>query len=156
MITRDSCALDRANFQAAQTLLTEAKAEFETIRRGHWGPGWYEIIVVRPTPAGRQCLEKLESRLEDYPVLDEDLWSELETEDACEAWSAYAESEFVGWLVEKHGLSESTVEFLESHTIPVVEYETVGPEIHFERGYRAYEDRSAVADLLLTMRRDPI
>ena len=87
--TRDSGPLDESNFQSASESLAEADpdgADYEVHRFGHWGPGWYEIIIVRPeTPAAR-CAADLASALENYPVLDDDDHSERELKDAEETW----------------------------------------------------------------------
>jgi len=59
----------------------------EVHRFGHWGPGWIEIILVDPGhyhtlwTAG-----EIVCSLADYPVLDEEDWSEREFEAAGETW----------------------------------------------------------------------
>lgn len=87
--TRDSLALERANFDAAYRSLVAVDLQgedHEVHRFGHWGPGWYEIILVRPNSRAYHEAVRLQASLQDYCALDEDLWSEYEWSDANEAW----------------------------------------------------------------------
>lgn len=84
--TRDSGPFELSNFQAALDLLGGESETVEVHRFGHWGPGWFEIIIVKPdSKAHTQALE-IEKRLEDYPVLDEEDFSRREWEDMQETW----------------------------------------------------------------------
>lgn len=70
---RDSGALDKSNFQVATDWLKAHGEDAYTIHRfGHWGCGWYEVLVVNSTNADA-CneAEKLLSALDGYPVLDD-------------------------------------------------------------------------------------
>lgn len=84
--TRDSGCLDRANFDA--TLVSLGKTESVEVHRfGHWGPGWFEIILIDPTNTKAVAIaEDIERGLADYPVVDEMLLSEYEWEEAIEVW----------------------------------------------------------------------
>lgn len=84
--TRDSGALERSNFKACEGMLEAAGLVYELHRFGHWGPGWYEILIIKPSDCARAFLEDLEKRLADYPVLDEDGMSEEEAEEAGDTW----------------------------------------------------------------------
>jgi hypothetical protein len=84
--TRDSEALDRVNFAAALSILGGEGEDVEVHRFGHWGPGWYEVIIVRPGTEAAKGAEDIAARLEDYPVLDEDELSREEWEEACAMW----------------------------------------------------------------------
>ena len=83
--TRDSEALDRANFQAALESLGGESETVEVHRFGHWGPGWFEIVIVSPERVAE--VEAIEARLDGCPVLDEELFSRLEDEDCETTWS---------------------------------------------------------------------
>lgn len=85
MQTRDSEALDRSNFAVAQRILEDAGVDYQVHRFGHWGPGWFEILVVEPTPTGLKVAGEIACALADYPVLDEMHLSELECEEESEA-----------------------------------------------------------------------
>ena len=97
--TRDSGVLERSNFQAALALLGGGSESVEVHRFGHWGPGWYEIIIVAPSLIDKA--QEIEDRLNDYPILDEDLHSRLEDEECEQVWSnSYDEAKRVEYLRE--------------------------------------------------------
>lgn len=93
--TRDSGPLETSNFAAARAILDEAGADYIVHSFGHWGPGWFEIIVVEPTPIGLAAAGDIACRLADYPILDEDDFSARECEDADESWSSWGHRAFV-------------------------------------------------------------
>lgn len=88
--SRDSDALERANFQAAYAALphgNEAGDEpsVQIVREGHWAVGWVEWIAIHPSDAEALSIARqLCKRANDYPVLDEELFSRIEDE-YCEA-----------------------------------------------------------------------
>lgn len=52
------------------------------VRESHWAVGWIEWIAIHESDKGALAkAEELFERLDDYPVLDEDKWSERETEE---------------------------------------------------------------------------
>jgi hypothetical protein len=84
MQTRDSGPLDESNFAAALRILGGESETVEVHRFGHWGPGWFEIIIAAPELADK--VDEIEASLADYPVLDESDYSEREWEKASEWW----------------------------------------------------------------------
>jgi hypothetical protein len=91
--TRDSGALDESNFE---TVLADLGGESDTVevhRFGHWGPGWFEIILCHPSMADR--LEEWSRALENYPVADESDLSRREWEEAEEGWDNYGRSDLI-------------------------------------------------------------
>lgn len=95
--TRDSGALQQSNFAVA---LRELGGESETVevhRFGHWGPGWYEIILVAPDSPAAKIAEEIEECLENYPVLDEEHWSSLEYNRAADYWEHCSVRERMEW-----------------------------------------------------------
>jgi hypothetical protein len=46
--TRDSGPIDESNFQCFLDALGDESESVEVHRFGHWGPGWYEIIIIDP------------------------------------------------------------------------------------------------------------
>ena len=83
-LTRDSDALGRANWSVAFNRLREQFGEdsVEPARFGHWAVGWVELGTFDTGRAGiLEAVEGMRKELEDYPVLDEDVWSEYEWED---------------------------------------------------------------------------
>ena len=99
--TRDSDILTESNFA---TFLRELGGESDTVqvhRFGHWGVGWFEVIVIDPADvASVQCAEEMESALEDYPVLDDEDHSSREYEQAAETWEFMSVRDRVCWLHE--------------------------------------------------------
>lgn len=94
MRTRDSGPLDRSNFRvmlADLSRLDPDGAHHETHRFGHWGPGWFEIILVSPDApeSVRAAVGRAVYRLEDYPILSDDDWSALEYETAAATWASF-------------------------------------------------------------------
>lgn len=98
---RDSGPLPCSNFAAACKMLesfTEAdepSASVETF--GHWGPGWFSILVVNPDCAeAMEIAGEIACRLADYPVLDEEDFCEREDEVKRETWqNCYSPAERV-------------------------------------------------------------
>jgi len=66
----------------------------EVHRFGHWGPGWYEIIIVHPDSPQAKIAYDIARSLEDYPLLDEEDHSRRETEDAIESWGNYGARDY--------------------------------------------------------------
>jgi hypothetical protein len=94
--TRDSGPLERCNFTAALEQLGGESDTVEIHRFGHWACGWLEIVLVDPSRLADA--QAIEDRLADYPVLDEDALSDLEFEEAAEAWEAMRPSDRIDWL----------------------------------------------------------
>lgn len=84
--TRDSGVLDQSNFACYLAGLGGESKTVEVHRFGHWGPGWFEIILIDPNSPAAETARELEASLEDYPVLDEMDWSRREYEATHEAW----------------------------------------------------------------------
>lgn len=85
--TRDSGCLEESNFHAALEILGGEGDSVEVHRFGHWGPGWFELILVDPSSPQVKDAEEIESALADYPVLDDADHSEREYEEANQVWS---------------------------------------------------------------------
>lgn len=89
--TRDSDVLARCNFLVVSEILDDVDpdgVDHEIHRFGHWGPGWYEIIIVRPDSQAYREAVDIEAALADYPVLCDSRYSEMELEEAREYWSS--------------------------------------------------------------------
>lgn len=85
----DEYIIDQANYRAALEFLEPYGAEAATV--GHWTYSTFECIKVPmlteddEITAAAVALWDLDMGLRDYPVLDENLWSELEMEVNTEA-----------------------------------------------------------------------
>lgn len=107
--TRGSGCLEQSNFATALRLLGGESETVEVHRFGHWGPGWFEIIIVNPSDVERvKILESMESTLSDYPVLDETDLSNREYESYGQSWEQGAVRDFIADLARVHGLTTDT------------------------------------------------
>lgn len=83
---RDSDALAESNFRKSVSLLKEVSPEEDDsgwiiARAGHWAVGWVELLLIhKDNLALVEVGNKITTDLDDYPVLDEDLYSELQIE----------------------------------------------------------------------------
>lgn len=79
-VTRDSDELAASNFAVAQAILDSARVKYEVHRFGHWGPGWFEIILIEPD--FERAGEDIESALASYPVLSDEHFGAVEEGEA--------------------------------------------------------------------------
>lgn len=104
---RDSSALERSNYrriledvgkkavelgQREGLLGDPVEGETQwvyTFRAGHWAVGWVEYIILKQVCPDDLVIYvgEIRARLADYPVYDEDDFSNLEHEEVCEYWS---------------------------------------------------------------------
>jgi hypothetical protein len=75
---RDSDALERSNFETARRIYTDAGVQTAADAFNHWAVGWVEELVVPITTASVRILEELRARIDSYPVLDDEDFSERE------------------------------------------------------------------------------
>lgn len=86
--SRDSDALERSNFECMLNALGGESDTVLVIHEGHWAVGWVEWIAIHETDAkALEIADGIKAALEDYPVIDEAHWSDLETEEANEVWT---------------------------------------------------------------------
>lgn len=111
--TRDSGELDQSNFDAALKALGGESDTVEVHRFGHWGPGWFEIIIIKPGSSQVAIAESIEASLSDYPVLDEQDFSSREWESYIEGWDNYARRDFIRGLKAEFNLSDAAYEALD-------------------------------------------
>lgn len=72
--TRDSDAPEVSNFEVAEDWLVNVDpdgSDHERHRFGHWGPGWFEILIVRPGTAAHRKAQEIAVALENYPILED-------------------------------------------------------------------------------------
>ncbi len=92
---RDSGCLDNSNFDQFIEGLGGESDTVEIHRFGHWGHGWFEIVIFDPgDKTTAQAAYDMADALADYPVLNEDDLSRREYEEFQEAWEAFARSDF--------------------------------------------------------------
>lgn len=112
-ITRDSGHLDQSNWDQQLAALTEADPDandHEIHRFGHWGPGWFEIVLVRPRSKAESVVRDLGERLDDYPVLDEEDFSRREWEAYLAVWESGEGAKELAREMRKAGWSDCVTE----------------------------------------------
>ena len=93
---RDSDSLTRSNFTCALQAIGGESETVHVIREGHWACGWVEWIAIhQDDTAALQAADAIAAKLQDYPVVNEDHWSELEWDEAHEYWASLQLSERV-------------------------------------------------------------
>jgi hypothetical protein len=110
---RDSDHMTESNFDTALSEIGGEGDDVEVHRFGHWGPGWFEIILVRPGSEAAEKAEKIEKRLENYSILDEDDMCRRENDAYNEQWTSWGAQEFVREVSKKFGFDDNTQEKLE-------------------------------------------
>lgn len=86
-VNRESRCLERANWEVVSKELESLGGEIH--RFGHWAVGWYELVLISDT--AEDCLQRADywaEKLDNYPVADETVWSEMEYEEAYRYWEA--------------------------------------------------------------------
>lgn len=86
---RDSDILGNSNWDAAlkELIPNGERRRCYVHHTGHWAVGWVEMLLVHRSAAGTLKLaDKLRERLESYPVLDEDDYSDRLDADAQDTW----------------------------------------------------------------------
>jgi hypothetical protein len=81
---RDSDAVDKSNARVLAARLLKVDPDglaHDYMRASHWAVGWYEHLIVDPSNAAVMAvLAAARESLDDYPILDELDWSDLECE----------------------------------------------------------------------------
>jgi hypothetical protein len=112
---RDSDILTESNFAQALQALGGESNSVQVHRFGHWACGWYELILIDPSDAAALAIaEDIEASLSDYPVLNDEDFSNREYEIACQQWQRESVSERVS-LIQRYGRSERVSVFAARH-----------------------------------------
>lgn len=98
---RDSDCLTESNFRSALRELGGESDNVTVDRFGHWACGWWESLSVRAGTKEHALAEEIAERLDGYPVVDEDDFSELEQETADQVWrDCYTERDRIEYIRE--------------------------------------------------------
>lgn len=84
---RDSDTLTRSNFTCGLKAIGGESDTVQVVRERHWAVGWVEWIAIHESDT--EALSKAEAilkGLDDYPVVNEEHFSELEWEEAQIQW----------------------------------------------------------------------
>lgn len=91
-VHRDSDVLERANFEAlrriadAGTLPENEDEKYRIESASHWVVGWTETLLINPK-LDAETIARIDKKItdarENYPVIDDELYSDMEYEEAC-------------------------------------------------------------------------
>jgi hypothetical protein len=104
--SRDSDCLEQSNFAVMLKLLGGEADVVTVVRESHWLVGWVEWIAIEAdgtdeSDKALRIADEAKERLVDYPVFDEDDFSERETEAANETWTnCYNDAERLKYIRE--------------------------------------------------------
>lgn len=101
---RDSDSLTRSNFISALKLLKGENKNVQIFRFNHWACGWWEVIAIKNNTEQYKIALKIEKEINDYPVLNEDHYSELRWSEAEEFWNSLSLQEKIE-LCKEYNLS---------------------------------------------------
>lgn len=98
--SRDSDALERSNFVCMLEALGGESETVLVIRESHWAVGWVEWIAIHADDAeALETADTIMDKLQDYPVLNEEHFSETEQADADQTWqNCYSPLERVAYI----------------------------------------------------------
>ena len=85
--TRDADVLTQSNWEGALAELGGESDDVEVIRIGHWACGWIEFLGVREGTDVYERAVEIRNALLDYPVLDEEDFSQREWDEAQRVWA---------------------------------------------------------------------
>lgn len=94
--SRNSDALERSNFEC---MLRDLGGESETVvvvRESHWAVGWVEWIAIHESDAkALEIADDTRAAMDDYPVVDEDHFSQTEWDECADFWDGLSPREKV-------------------------------------------------------------
>lgn len=98
---RDSDLLTESNFECALKRLGGESDNVQVIRFGHWACGWWEALCVVEGSTKETLAQKMYKSIKDYPVLDENDYSERESKEADRVWKeCYNKKERIEYIRE--------------------------------------------------------
>lgn len=85
--TRDSNLIDNCNFEVALKELGGESDDVVIYSFGHWACGWWEALCVKKDSPKFNYGVEIQKRIEDYPLLDEDIYFEQEYQAKVNFWN---------------------------------------------------------------------
>jgi hypothetical protein len=87
--SRDSDVLERSNFACMLRALGGETYTVRVVSESHWAVGWVEWIAIHKADnAALTIANDMVERLNEYPILDEDHYSELEWNESADYWDS--------------------------------------------------------------------
>lgn len=88
---RDSDILTQSNFDSALKRLGGETEGVRVIRERHWAVGWVEWIGIEQDEfAALKIADEIAAELKDYPIIDEDDYSNREFEAVLDFWDGWS------------------------------------------------------------------
>lgn len=114
---RGSDALTRSNFTCALNALGGESDTVQVVRESHWAVGWVEWIAIhQDDDKALEIADQLVERIENYPVLDEEHYSDLEWNEAADYWESLSPRDKVQMFLDErkryHWLTTEPVWFV--------------------------------------------
>jgi hypothetical protein len=101
---RDADTLTESNWLCSLRELGGEGDNVEIHRFGHWACGWWEALCVRKGSDQEKIAQEIADSLTDYPVLNDEHFSEMETEEADRTWKdCYNDAERLDYLRKNRG-----------------------------------------------------
>jgi hypothetical protein len=86
---RDSDSLTRSNFICALKAIGGESETVEVVRENDWAVGWVEWIAIhQDDSAALKIADSVMDSLAEYPVVNEDHWTELQCNESTEYWQS--------------------------------------------------------------------
>lgn len=103
--SRDSDLVEESNFRVGLERLGGESDTVIVTRCSHWAVGWVEKILIHESDeAALRAADQMTAKIMGYPILDEEDYSRLELDRACDYWEAMSTRERVWWC-QKYGVS---------------------------------------------------
>jgi len=86
---RDSSLLEKSNFDRGLELIGGESDTVIIVRESHWAVGWVEWVAIHEsdTAALREA-DEIMGALHDYPVLDDEHYSQMQSDAITDFWQA--------------------------------------------------------------------
>lgn len=102
---RESDTVTRSNHRSILRALGGESDTVMVVRDSHWAVGWVEAIYIHESDSKALAIaEEIADKLEAYPVVNEDDWSELVYETASEYWASMSVADRL-YYCQKHECS---------------------------------------------------
>jgi len=96
--TRDSNLVDKCNFECAFRMLCGEGGESDFIKIyqfGHWSCGWFQCLCIHKDSPKFSIALDIKKRIINYPILDEEIYCEMENMKKNDLWNFLLLSERV-------------------------------------------------------------
>jgi len=102
---RDSDSVARANAEVIAELMAPhvESGDAREEHHSHWACGWVDGYAIRANSPAADTWEDIQRSLENYPLLDDEVHSRIESEDIDESWECWARREFERELEKQFG-----------------------------------------------------